>query len=320
MPGGAPVALAVSLSCCVTLLTAGCGTSGTPSLVTAPTTGATQPAPTALPIAVDPPPPTDALDESLPHAVSPPAFDPAIVRDPRRPPRALALVVTEIQQLEMLLRVTAPASPDRPLIERRIAEDYVELEKAATTPSTVSGDPAPHRRVAENAHAAALRNYEALVAGTPGDPRIDEVRYFLAYERERGGNPAGARKGYLELIVQSPSSKLVPLAYLAFGEMFFSEGAANPSKWELAKQAYLKVLATPPPGNGAYAYAWYRLAYALVNQGDREGGLHAFDKAVEAATAFPQLPGSAELRKEAQGQRRSLAPDDGTVRPTGAMP
>jgi TolA-binding protein len=307
IPGGAPVALAV----CLSLLTAACGSSGTPSLVTAPTTGAAAPIRTALPVAVDPPPPTEAPDESLRNAAPPPAFDPAIVRDPRRPPRALALVVTETQQLESLSRATGATSPDRPLIERRIAENYVELEKAATA-STLSGDPAHHRRTAQNAHDAAVRNYESLVAATPGDPRIDEARYFLAYERERGGDLAGARKGYLELIVQNPSSKLVPLAYLAFAEMFFAEGAADTSKWELAKQAYLKVVTTPPPGNAAYPYAWYRLGLVLVNQGDREGGLHAFDKAIEVATAFPQLPGSAELRKEAQAQRDAL--------PTAAAP
>jgi tetratricopeptide (TPR) repeat protein len=241
--------------------------------------------------------------------VAPPALDSALFRDPRRQrQRALALVVTELQQLEMLFRVTTATSPDRPLIQRRIAEDYVEMEKAATTASTLSGDPTRHHRTAENAHAAALRNYEALVAGTPGDPRMDEVRYFLAYEREQGGDLAGARKGYLDLIVQNPSSKLVPLAYLAFAEMFLSEAATDASKWELARQAYLKVLATPPPGNGAYAYAWYRLADVLLNQGDRGAALQALDKAVDVATTFPQLPGSAALREEAEGRRRALAP------------
>jgi tetratricopeptide (TPR) repeat protein len=223
--------------------------------------------------------------------------------------RALALVVTEIQQLEMLLQATQTSSPDRPVIQRRIAEDYVELEKAATAAKSPTGSPTvhdAHRRTAARAHEEALRSYEALVAGSPTDPRIDEVRYFLAYERERGGDLAGARKAYLDLIVQSPSSKLVPLAYLAFGEMFFAEAAADSSRWELAKQAYVKVLATPPPANGAYAYAWYQLASVLMNQSDRDGAIRALDKAIEVATAFPQLPGSAALLAEAQTQRRAL--------------
>src|SRR5258708_28867700 len=45
--------------------------------------------------------------------------------------RALALLVTEIQQLESLYRTTEARSKDRPMLLRRLAEDYVELENAA---------------------------------------------------------------------------------------------------------------------------------------------------------------------------------------------
>src|SRR5260221_820103 len=45
--------------------------------------------------------------------------------------RALALLVTEIQQLESLYRSTEARSKDRPQLLRRLAEDYVELENAA---------------------------------------------------------------------------------------------------------------------------------------------------------------------------------------------
>jgi tetratricopeptide (TPR) repeat protein len=293
------------------LLSTACGTS---KLVTAPSTGAVEPSgPSArlMPVAVDPPDPGAAADDLARHAVLAPGLDPALFRDHRRPPRALALLVVEIQQLEMLFRATVATSPDRPLIQRRIAEDYVELEKAATAESVLPGDPArrdTRRRTAEQARRMALRSYEDLVTQFPADPRTDEARYFLAYEREQARDLAGARRAYLDLITQSPSSRYVPLAYLAFGEMFFSEAADDPSKWEIAKQAYRKVLDAPPPANEAYAYAWYRLGYVLVNQGDRDGALHALEKAVEAATAFPQVPGAAALREEAEGQRRALSP------------
>jgi tetratricopeptide (TPR) repeat protein len=290
---------------------AGCGTS---RLVTAPSTGAVEPPePSArsMPVAVEPTDPGSSSDDVARPAVLAPGLDPAIFRDHRRPPRALSLVVVEIQQLEMLFRATVATSPDRPLIQRRIAEDYVELEKAATAESRLPGDPArrdTRRRTAEQARRMALRSYEELVTQFPADPRTDEARYFLAYEREQARDLAGARRAYLDLITQGPSSKYVPLAYLAFGEMFFAEATDDASKWEIAKQAYRKVLDTPPPANEAYAYAWYRLGFVLVNQGDRDGALHALDKAVEAATAFPQLPGSAALREEAEAQRRSLSP------------
>ncbi|MCL2449223.1 MAG: hypothetical protein FWD17_09770, partial [Polyangiaceae bacterium] len=45
--------------------------------------------------------------------------------------RALALLVTEIQGLEGLYHDTQMRSKDRPMLLRRLAEDYVELENAA---------------------------------------------------------------------------------------------------------------------------------------------------------------------------------------------
>jgi tetratricopeptide (TPR) repeat protein len=292
---------------------AGCGTS---QQVQAPPAGATVIIPPAIPVAVEPPdepPPPEAEPR---HPVPAPGLDATLFRDPRRPPRALPLLVVEIQQLEALAHATAAGAPDRTAILRRLAEDYVELEKAATAESLVPGDPARRevkKRTAEHAHQEAIRDYEASLAASSaassaGTARSDEATYFLAYERERAGDLAGARRGYLDLITKSPNSRYVPMAYLAFGELFAAEALDDPSKWELAKQAFLKVLTTPPPNNAVYGYAWYRLGYVLVNAGDRDGALHALDKAIEAATAFPQLPGSSQLLDEAQGQRRSLSP------------
>ena len=45
--------------------------------------------------------------------------------------RVLALLITEIQQLESLYKSTELRSKDRPMLLRRMAEDYVELENAA---------------------------------------------------------------------------------------------------------------------------------------------------------------------------------------------
>ena len=45
--------------------------------------------------------------------------------------RVLALLITEIQQLESLFKSTDARSKDRPMLLRRMAEDYVELENAA---------------------------------------------------------------------------------------------------------------------------------------------------------------------------------------------
>jgi tetratricopeptide (TPR) repeat protein len=246
------------------------------------------------------------------HAIQVPTIDSRVFRDDRRMAvRATALVVVEIQQLESLLRATPLASPDRPLLLRRIAEDYAELGR--------SEQAAPNIR--HRARQEAIAHYPTLVTEYGGQPsqafpsappaayaQLDEATYYLAYEHERGGDMANARRVYLDLIVHAPNSRFIPRAYLAFGELFFEEGASDPTKWELAKQAYLKVLATPPPGNVAYGYAWYRLAYVFVNVGDKAQALNAFKKVADFAAAFPQLPGSATLGAEAQQQLASFGP------------
>ncbi len=70
---------------------------------------------------------------------------------------------------------------DRPLIRRRLAEDYVGAPKGAGV---------------VGASAKALAQYEAILHEAPEDPRLDEVLYFsaLGARGQRGLSPArGAR-------------------------------------------------------------------------------------------------------------------------------
>ena len=89
-------------------------------------------------------------------------------------------------------------------------------------------------------------------------PLLDEILYYLAYEYEQAQDLTNARRVYYDLVTKTPTSKFVPNAYLAFGELFFNEALQDPSKWEPAKQAYQKVITKPPPENKVYGYAWYR--------------------------------------------------------------
>lgn len=253
----------------------------------------------------------EAGQEIAKHAVLASSVDPALFRDDRRrPPRARALLVVEIQQLESLLRATSVTSRDRPMILRRLAEDYVELERAARDAPPVV-DRARKEAIAD--YTTLLTEYSGQPSQTfpvapPAYPQLDEVAYYLGFEHEQAGDLANARRVYFELISKMPSSRYIPRAYLAFGELFAGEAMSDPSKWDLAKQAYTKVLSIPPPANEVYGYAWYRLAYVLVNQGDAAHARDAFQKTVDFATSFPQLPGSATLGAEAQEQLKSLAP------------
>jgi tetratricopeptide (TPR) repeat protein len=251
--------------------------------------------------------------------------------------RVLALLITEIQQLESLFKTTEARSKDRPMLLRRLAEDYVELENAAfreKTEAEIKRDQfkATNPREAgkqqsvansrkttmEKSRKFAIQYYTMLVndyAGQPSQtfpsnppppyPLLDEVYYYLAYEYEQSNDTANARRVYLDLITKTPSSKYIPNAYLAFGELFFNEAMGDPTKWDPAKQAYQKVIAKPPPENKVYGYAWYKLAYVFWNQGDLPHALDAFKKTIDFGTQFSQLPNASKL---AEGARRDVIP------------
>jgi tetratricopeptide (TPR) repeat protein len=246
--------------------------------------------------------------------------------------RALALLVTEIQGLEGLYKDTQARSKDRPMLLRRLAEDYVELENAAfrekteaevkrdelkkTNPSAAGKQQSiatSRKNVMERARKAAINYYSTLVTDYSGQPSntfasnpppayalLDEVYYYLAYEYEQSGDTANARRVYLDLITKTPNSKYISNAYLAFGELFFNEAMSDPSKWEAAKQAYQKVISKPPPDNKVYGYAWYKLAYVFWNEGDLPHALDAFKKTVDFGTQFSQLPNAKKLAESAR--------------------
>ena len=154
------------------------------------------------------------------------------VRDLRRvQPRSPALLHAETQALEKLLAATAANAPDRPALLRRIAEGYADLRKQGEG----------------GASAKAIQSYTELVKTYPTYAQVDEAFYYLGLEQELAGDLMNARKSYYELIKRSPSSKYVPYAYFAFGEMFFHEAKGDPSKWDLAKQAYTEVMKFPSP-------------------------------------------------------------------------
>jgi hypothetical protein len=91
---------------------------------------------------VDPPPPPPPPDPAIAAAVSkscppaPPSTPPHVLSAGARaqwarPSRPLAMLVTEIQQLESLKQATPSTAPDRPVLEFRIATNYYELEVAS---------------------------------------------------------------------------------------------------------------------------------------------------------------------------------------------
>jgi TolA-binding protein len=215
-----------------------------------------EPAVAPLVIGTSPPPPVATSTAS--HATAVPdepitAATPLAIpaRDPRLAQgrnRARALVVTELQGLDALFTATPPNAPDRPVLARRIADTYAELSRVADG------------AVAANARRTSQKYYEVLTTEYPQYAQLDEAYYYVGLEHELAGNASSARRSYYELIRRFPSSRLIPFAYFAFGELFFAEADADPSKDQLAEQAYREVLKYPPAQNALYTEAQRRLA------------------------------------------------------------
>jgi TolA-binding protein len=271
--------------------------------------------------AVQPPPAPKAATKPTPPVVTEAPRD---NRKIRLQARQLGLLVIEVQQIESLFAGTRKNAPDRLQIARRLADGYVELESAAfreKTEAEIKRDAAKAKdpagagvhqtkvndsdRVMKGARRRAIEVYTLIAADYATHPQLDEVLYYLAYEYEQAGDAKNARVVYYDLIQKAPTSKYVPNAYLAFGELFFNEAQGDPSKWDLAAQAYGEVLKYPAPANKALGYAWYKTAYVFWNKGELDRSLNAFKKTIEFGVGNPSLPGAAKL---ADSARRDVIP------------
>lgn len=252
------------------------------------------------------------------------------LRDSRRSrwsPRTRSLLVNELQNLEALFAATTANDPDRPALMRRLAEGYVELKYSAIQEtqqlpgSSRSATRAMTEKLNKLANAAqkrAIQYYETLAMKHPDycisrqaqDPSQnrgcrDEVLYYLGLEFLRIHQLQETRKYYLQLVQSFPTSPLLPLTFLTFGEFFFAEGSTDPSKWDLAQKTYEKILQFPAPPNEAYGFAHYRLAQIAAQKQDHANALVHMTKAGDFSATFTTLP-TAELLNAAV--RREIVP------------
>lgn len=126
-----------------------------------------------------------------------------------------------------------------------------------------------------------------------------QATYIEALAAERAGDMMTARKTYFNVIQNNPRSGLIPLAYLAFGELFRIEAQSDPSKGALAEQAYREVVKYPPPDNTSYAYAWLRLGDTQAKS-DPTNALNDYKKAIEAGTQFQNTPCAVVIGSDAK--------------------
>lgn len=171
---------------------------------------------------------------------------------------------------------------------------------AATAPASSAPPPPPppaeEAPLQEGPLGQAVR--EAAAAALPPREAATEI-YAEAYALEKKGDLAGARKKYFELITKHPASAPIPQAYLAFGELFFAEAEADPSKRELAAQAYREVVKYPPPGNAVYAFALLRLGEGFARAHDGPSALGSLRRALDALAQHPGSPEAARVQRSA---------------------
>ncbi len=240
--------------------------------------------------------------------------------------RARQLLIQEISSLERLYKSTPPRTTDHSQLILRLAEAYAELEQAAvrdkiqkdiqvqdcrrkkcskTKVSKLRKEISKAKKMEAAARKKAIGYYGRMAKWYSKYSKIDEVLYYLAYEYEQSGDMKKARDTYKKLVATAPNSPYVPSAYLAFGELFFQEAGADPSKWGFAAVFYEKVLGYPAPKNKLWGYAAYKLGYVHWNQGNYAKALEQFKKVIKFGKTHASLPNAKQLAKSA---RRDIIP------------
>ena len=245
--------------------------------------------------------PEARAEVSLPESGPNPEARPASRRG--KPPRSRPLLVTEIQGLEALAAHTPADAKDHPVILRRIANDYVELSCAAW----MAGDRSTELTARRKAKAA----FEQLEAAHPGAAPNDEVLFFIAQLYEQSGDETSARETYHWLARGNPTSRLVPAAYVAVGDLYYDEAEAlhDPARRLEAKHAYVEALERTRPLDGVdemVGYASYRLAWVLEKDGDRTGAIAAFHAAIDFASSHADRPDAARVGTAARADLIAL--------------
>lgn len=240
--------------------------------------------------------------------------------------RARQLLIQEISSLERLYKSTPKGTADHQQLILRLAEAYAELEQAAVRDkiqkdiqvqdlkkkkAPASQTTALRREISKAkamekaARDKAIGYYSRMASWYSKYSKIDEVLYYLAYEYEQSGDMKMARDTYKKLVATAPNSPYVPSAYLAFGELFFQEATADPSKWAFAASFYEKVLGYPAPQNKLWGYAAYKLGYVHWNQGDYAKALDYFKQVIAFGKTYSTLPNAKQLATSA---RRDIIP------------
>jgi tetratricopeptide (TPR) repeat protein len=200
-----------------------------------------------------------------------------------------------LDELRRALPGTETSSPRRADLLWDLGLAWLWLADAAAEPQRAE------------ARAEATKTLAILARDHPQYQRRDHALYLLGRvlmeqaagaprENERSEQAAQqARRVYFELIKSFPTSRLVPHAYVQFGDYYFDRGDL-----ESASTFYERVLQFPAPANPVYGYALYRLAWSRLNQQDRLGAAARFADLLQYAARNPNAPEAGALARRAE--------------------
>jgi TolA-binding protein len=225
--------------------------------------------------------------------------------------RSHALLIVELQQLESLLGSTPKSAADRPRILMRTAADQSELAVACETQRPSGGEtPRGLAETARKAHLAASQLLSQLAdqyplfcrRTVPGDPSqsqgcADESRYLAGYEAELAGDIEAARRSYLRVLKDAPTSLFTPYAYVAFGEAFLREADSDASHLKLAAECYER--AKGFPDSKIRPLALLRAAETYERMEDKAHAIAAYQALLKA---YPDSPEAALVPPEKRVQ------------------
>lgn len=187
----------------------------------------------------------------------------------------MTLISSQIDIMTELVAAIDADDPELPDLLYRLAGLYAQSadfwRHKAMSASNRNTPRAKFERKAEAAEKEALGHYRRIVQNPAWAryPRLDEVLFDFASALQQAGAVKDARKVFMELIKNHPSSARIPDAYLAFAEYYFTSGAmTNAAKF------YEQVLKYPKAG--VYHYAQYKLGWVHINMGRSKAALERF--------------------------------------------
>jgi tetratricopeptide (TPR) repeat protein len=185
---------------------------------------------------------------------------------PQPAARPSAITQAQLDVLDKLIAATPDESPEKADLLFRRAVMYLDLAQSYAAVATPEA-----QQKAERWRLAGIKALLELVDNPrfAAYSRIDEVEFLLADTLTRVHKEDAARKFFKRLIVDHPTSRFIPNAFLSFGEYYFLQ-----SDCENALKFYDKVMQYPDAP--VRDYAQYKAGWCYFNMSDFKQALAEF--------------------------------------------